>query len=153
MRTRFLLGALTGGVVDIVATNLLTLPVLVVAATTIDIAQVPKSQLSAAMLETLRVHPALYVAAFIAGILASILGGYVAGMIAKGSYTLSGALSAYLCVGMGIYAILTGKLGMVPLWQHIVILPLSPVLGVIGARLYARRRERQVNAPLVTAEG
>jgi hypothetical protein len=74
----------------------------------------------------------------------------VAARMAKRSYLLNGALSAYLCVGSSIYALVTGHGGTIPLWQHIAFLPLSPALGALGGWIVATRGEAG-ESPMVEA--
>jgi hypothetical protein len=144
MRKISIVGVLVGGVVDIIVTNILMIPVFFVAAGMAgsELAGAAREQVTPIIIGVLRDHPALYAAGFVGGVLASILGGYVAARIAKRNFLLNGALSAYLCIGSGIYAMVTGAGGTIPLWQHIVFLPLSPALGALGGYIVARRHDR-----------
>ena len=138
-------GVVVGGVVDIVATNLVALPVLVVAAAQANVAQLPKEEQGRAMLAAVNASPALFAVQLLLGSLCSVLGGYVAGRIAKRSEALNGALSAFLCVGFGVYALISRSDSIGPL-GHAAFLVLSPVLGAAGGVLGARRNSRKAAA-------
>jgi hypothetical protein len=141
MRRISIAGVLVGGVVDIIATNILAIPVIFAAAdmANADLAGAARDQVGRILIGVLRDHPVLYIAGFVGGALASVLGGYVAARMAKRGYLLNGALSAYLCIGSSIYALVTGTGGTVPVWQHIEFLPLSPALGALGGYIVAKR--------------
>jgi hypothetical protein len=79
MSKRLLIGALVGGVVDIAAANLLSVPI-------------------AAYLAALHANHLAYALSLGIWGLSSILGGYVAARIAKGKGIVVGALSSYACV-------------------------------------------------------
>jgi len=68
-------GVIIGGVVDIVATNLVALPVLIVAAAKANAAQLPKEEQARALLDTLQASPALLGIQLVLGSLCSVLGG------------------------------------------------------------------------------
>jgi hypothetical protein len=151
MRRISIAGVLVGGVVDIIATNLLAIPVIFAAAdmANADLAGAARDQVVPLIMGVLRDHPVLYIAGFVGGAMASVLGGYVAARMAKRGYLLNGALSAYLCIGSSIYALVTGRGGAIPLWQHIAFLPLSPALGALGGYIVAKRGDR---ADMMAAE-
>ena len=141
MRKISIPGVLVGGVVDIIATNLLMIPVIFAAADVADadLAGIAREQVGPMLLGVVRDNPSLFLAGCLGGAAASVLGGYVAARIAKRSYLWNGALSAYLCIGSSIYALVTGQGGTIPLWQHIAFLPLSPALGMLGGYIVAKR--------------
>ncbi|HET7552533.1 MAG TPA: hypothetical protein VFK04_14680 [Gemmatimonadaceae bacterium] len=141
MRRISIAGVLAGGVVDIIATNVLAIPVIFAAAdmANADLAGAARNQVVPILMGVLRNHPVLYIAGFVGGAMASVLGGYVAARIAKRGHLWNGALSSYLCIGSSIYALATGTGGTIPLWQHIAFLPLSPALGALGGYIVAKR--------------
>ena len=134
MRRISILGVAVGGTVDIVATNLTAVPVIIYASAQIGLLEIPQAQQSAALMAYLKGNFALYAALTILGCLCSILGGYVAALIARRAEILNGAASAFLCVGLGIWSMVQGT-EQVPTWLHILLLPLSPVLGALGGYL------------------
>jgi hypothetical protein len=83
-----------------------------------------------------------FVAASILGGLCSILGGYVAARIAKHDEVLNGALSSIFCVGIGVYAVISGS-AAAHLGLHLAFLPLSPLLAAFGGYLSLHRCARQ----------
>jgi hypothetical protein len=144
MRRISMAGVLVGGVVDIVATNVLAIPVIFAAAdmANADLTGAARDQIVPIITGVLRDHPVLYIAGFVGGAMASVLGGYVAARMAKRGHLWNGALSSYLCIGSSIYALVTGAGGTIPLWQHIAFLPLSPTLGALGGYIAAKRGDR-----------
>jgi hypothetical protein len=134
-------GVALGGVVDIVATNLLALPVVILAGLQANVAALPKEEQTRAVIDTLQGTPSLYATQLVLGALASILGGYVAAKVAKRGPLLNGALSAFLCVGSGVYTMIARTDTMGP-WSHAGFLILSPVLGAFGGWLWERRQSR-----------
>ena len=75
----------------------------------------------------------------ILGGLCSVLGGYVSARLSKHDEVLNGGLSSVLCIGSGVYALLSGA-GHV--WLHLIFLPVSPALGALGGFLRVRRVTR-----------
>jgi hypothetical protein len=79
-----------------------------------------------------------YVSYAILGGICSVFGGYVSARIAKHDELLNGALSSILCVGGGMYAVISGSAAD-DLWMHLLFLPLSPTLGALGGFLRTRQ--------------
>jgi hypothetical protein len=134
-------GVLVGAVVDILATNIVMVPLLAVASVKLGVARLPKAEQTAAMMSALQPGSSYYVWALLLGSACSILGGYVAARIAKRSEVLNGALSAILCIAFGLYAFAKGIGGASPS-THVLFLVLSPVLGSLGGFLRARTGPR-----------
>lgn len=130
-------GVLVGGIVDIVATNIAAIPIVIIAIARVG-SNTPREQLTAALASTLRSDPLLFIAAFVVGSACSILGGYVAARIAKRAEVLNGVLSAWLCVGIGVYSVAAGKSNG-PVWLIILGFTLSPAMGALGGRLGIRK--------------
>jgi hypothetical protein len=124
-------GVAIGNIADIVATYVVLLPLTVYIAIS--------SGLPPA--EILKAGTVFYVFYAILGGICSVLGGYVSARIAKHDELLNGALSSILCVGGGLYAVISGS-GADDLWMHLVFLPLSPALGALGGFLRARQHAR-----------
>lgn len=129
---------LIGGVVDILATNILTLPLFAWVLGSSGVAAMPASQQAAAYGEQLSNSPALYSSALLLGALASVVGGWVAAGMARQAEAMHGALSAFLCVAMGVYG-WAADAGNVSAIEHAAFLVLSPALGAFGGVLRARR--------------
>lgn len=124
-------GVAIGNITDIVATYVVMLPLMVYFAIS--------SGLPPA--EILKESTVLYVSYAILGGVCSVLGGYVSARIAKHDELLNGALSSILCVGGGMYAVISGGAAD-DLWMHLVFLPLSPALGALGGYLRSRQAAR-----------
>lgn len=146
-------GVLVGAVVDIVATNVVMVPLLAVASVNLGIARLPKAEQTAAIMGALRPGSSYYLWAIVLGSACSVLGGYVAARIARRGEVLNGALSAILCMGFGLYAFARGTDGGSPT-THVAFLALSPALGALGGYLRARtgpRSDRQGVTPAAAA--
>jgi hypothetical protein len=133
-------GIVLGGITDIVATNIVAFPIVIVAALQADAVNLPKEEQTRAVIDTLQGTPSLFVTQLVLGALCSVLGGYVAARIAKRSPLLNGALSAFLCVGFGLYSLVARADALGP-WSHPGFLLLSPALGAMGGWLWQRRRQ------------
>jgi hypothetical protein len=92
--------------------------------------------------EILRGSAAFLVGSSILGGVFSVLGGYVSARFAKHDEVLNGALSSILCIGNGLYALISGSAAD-HLWLHLLFLPLSPALGALGGFLRSRRTARK----------
>ena len=142
MKTRSIVGVLVGGVVDIVATNIFAIPVVMY----VVFRDHPVgSDASQALARTISSDPSLVATMMVLGALASVLGGYTAAWIARRNHLLIGALSAYLCVASGIVSLAHGIPG-VSLLQHLGGLVLSPALGLLGGYLRSLQTRRVARA-------
>lgn len=142
---RLVVGVVAGGVTDIALTNILALPIVIYVMLSAGIVNLPRAQQSAAAIAALHSSPAFYAVSLCVGAACSIVGGYVAAWIAKERELLAGALSSFLCVATGIYALATGN-STDPLWVTLLLFLLSPALGVSGGYLRRSRRYRSVRA-------
>ena len=119
-------GVAIGNITDIAATYLIIIPLMVYFS--ISLGKPPA--------EILKENTVHYYSYAILGGLCSVLGGYVSARIAKHDELLNGALSSILCVGSGMYAVISGGAAD-DLLTHLVFLPLSPALGALGGFLRA----------------
>lgn len=147
MNVRSILGVVVGSITDIVATNVLVLPVGIAAMIAGNVMQLPKARQSGEMIAAMHSHPILYGTSLILGAAASVLGGFVAASIARRSEVLIGALSSFLCVGSGIYGIVSGTTSE-PMWLALLMMPASPALGALGGHLQLQRRSRRMKTAL-----
>jgi hypothetical protein len=151
MRKISIIGVLIGGVADILATNVAAIPIVVyVMATSPNLATLPQAQQTAAVMAAIQANVGIYLTLGVLGAICSVLGGYVAALIAKRAQVLNGALSAYLCIGSGIWALFAGH-EQLPIWLHILLLPLSPGLGAAGGYLRALQLRRRAQVALTGA--
>ena len=144
MKRISLKGVIIGSITDIVATNILALPLIIYIAATSHLSALPKEQISNELVQTLHNDPILFSTQLLIGSSCSILGGYVAALIAKHDEVLNGALAAFLCVGSGLYALLFGA-SSVPVWQILAGLIASPALAAFGG--YLRLKTMRAKQP------
>ena len=131
MKTVSLGGMIVGGIVDIVSTGIFALPLTIYLMMKFNLLLVPPDQMQTAMAAAIHSSLILLVVQYLPGTAGSILGGYAAALIAARSELLNGALSAFLCVAIGIYAWINIKIP-VPAYQHVLGFVLSPALGMLG---------------------
>ncbi len=147
MKRVSVMGVVVGAVADIVASNVAAFPILVVAATKVDVRSLPKQEQGHALLQAVQATHSLFAAQLLLGSACSVLGGYIAARIAKHDQVLNGALSAFLCVGLGVYALLAKSDGFSPL-THAALFVASPLCGALGGYL-AERGSRSTAGPPV----
>lgn len=130
-----------GAVADIVLTNILILPVVVI--TDAGIARAtPGAKIAAgSFTHALATNKELYVITMLLGSLASVIAGWIAARVARRAEGINGAASAIACVGLGVYALIRYP-AATPLWEHITFFILAPILGAVGGLLSRRRNER-----------
>jgi hypothetical protein len=137
-----ILGVLVGGIVDVVSSVVLGLPLAVYMALKVPMDLRTDPHASAAISAAMKGNHALYITQLAIGLLCSALGGYIAALIAKRHERLNGTLSCWLCISMGIVGMAIG-LDKDPLWQQIPLLVSSPIMAFIGGNLRLRQRMRQ----------
>jgi hypothetical protein len=144
MKRISLKGVAIGSITDILSTNLVLFPVLIYVLAS---AGVNANATTAPITTVLKESTFWFISSPILGGLCSMLGGYVAARISKHDELLNGGLSSILCVGSGVYALVSGSAAG-HLWLHLVYLPLSVALGTFGGLLRARQNpQRGLNAP------
>jgi len=130
-------GVFWGGVVDVVTTNILSLPVVFYVMAHLRMPHASGGQMQAAVLSAIHSNPLVFGIAATIGVGCSVLGGYVAARIAKRNAGLNGALSAWLCIAIGIYSLAVGAhAGAIGL--KLVDFVVSPLAGLAGGYLYGR---------------
>ena len=136
-------GVLIAGIIGILSSSVLGIPLAVYAVSKVDLAHTPKDQLGAAVAAVSHGNPWLYGTQLAVGLTCSVLAGYVAAWLAKHDELLNGTLSSFLCVAIGIYSIASGKDSHAH-WVQILILISAPVCGFFGG--YLRVRQRRIPA-------
>jgi CHASE2 domain-containing sensor protein len=136
MSLRPAIGVLVGAVADIGLTVILS--------TLLFFNRIPAANLSGdeyerAVEQALLDNPILFASQLLLGSTCSVLGGYVAARIARRGELLNGGLSSFLCVGFGVQSLYVGK-SLLPLWFHILWLPITPALAVLGGYICLRRK-------------
>ena len=148
MRRVSIVAALLCGPLDLILTSVLALPVVIIANIQAQSWTLPKAEQTQALFSVLQQHPGLYAASIALGSCASIVAGFVAARIARRAPLLNGAISAWLCIASGVYAMFQAN-SFMPTWQSLVLLPLSPALGALGGWLWQRRSQRKAKlAPM-----
>ncbi|MDD4962701.1 MAG: hypothetical protein PHI11_02145 [Gallionella sp.] len=127
-------GVALGSITDIVASNILVIPLIIYVVATRQLASLQSDQFAEALLQTMQNTPLLYATQLLIGSACSILGGYIAARIAKHDEILNGAFASLLCIGSGLYVRLFASLH-VPLWQHLLGFVASPALSAFGGYL------------------
>jgi len=127
-------GVAIGNVVDIVASNIVMVPVMIYVLASAKTGSPPDHD-AASVTEALKTSNVFLATSKILGGLCSVLGGYVSARIAKHDEVLNGTLSSILCIGFGIYTVVNGTSH---LWPHLLYLLLSPALGALGCYLRSR---------------
>lgn len=141
MRRVSLKGVLIGSVVDTVGSTLGGLALVMVVAASPAVAALPADGRGQVIHDLIVQRPALYLTGFLIGTVCSIIGGYVAARIAGRDEILNGALSSFLCIGLGIYELVQPAGGQTPL-IHILEFVASPTLGALGGYLRDLQRGR-----------
>ena len=132
-------GVIIGGVLDVALSNLAAIPMLIYAAIRLEAWKLPRAEQSRALVNAMTNDTRLLVVGLVVGAVCSVIGGYVAARIARREALLNGALSAWLCIPFGVYALIAGG-DSLPLWVHVFFLLMSPLLGAAGGQLWLRRR-------------
>ena len=135
MKRISLKGVAIGNIADIVSSNVIGL----LLAAYILISSAPSGLADGSATQVLMASSFYRVSVIILGALCSVLGGYVSARIAKHDHVLNGALSSVLCIGFGVYALLSGSAAG-HLGLHLALLPVSVALGALGGYLSSRRR-------------
>jgi hypothetical protein len=134
-----ILSAFVGGVVDVVLSMLFNTIFLVAWVMPKLIGQ-PGPEMAAKLKDAVSGDATVFAVTFVIGSICSILGGYIAAKIAKCGEVLNGALSAWLCVSMGLYSLFAGSASAVHgTTVSILAIPLSIALGAFGGFLKGRR--------------
>jgi hypothetical protein len=140
-------GVVVGGVTDIVATTILSIPVVAyIMMTKLQLSNLSQDQLQIAVTAALQADRLLYVCQLIVGSACSVLGGYIGARLAKHDELLNGSLTSFLCVGGGFYALATG-VGSGSLLLHVAGFVVSPALGLLGG--YLRLVEKRASGTTV----
>jgi hypothetical protein len=141
MKRISLKGVAIGNIADIISTNVILLPVIVYIVASSTSGSLPDHGAGSSA-EILRGSTPFLVSSSVLGGICSVLGGYVSARIAKHDQVLNGSLSSILCVGSGVYGLISGTAASHS-WLHLAYLPLSPALGALGGLLRLRQIARR----------
>jgi hypothetical protein len=126
-----IVGVLIGGIVDVGASGLLGIPLVVYVMVRHDLLHAHQGSAAASIIHS---SAWLYGMQLAIGVGCSVLGGYVAARIAKHDELLNGLLSSFLCTAIGVYSVFSGKDSQSVLVQ-ILLLTAAPVLALLGGYL------------------
>jgi fructose-specific phosphotransferase system IIC component len=132
-------GVVVGGIVDVVASGLLGVPLVIYVMVKHDLFHSPAS--SAAIASAVHASGWLYGFQLTIGLSCSVLGGYIAASIAKHDELLNGLLSSFLCTAIGVYSIFSGKASESVRAQTLLLIA-SPAFAFLGG--YFRQRQKQI---------
>lgn len=132
-----IVGVLAGGIIDIIASNILTLPIGVYLLSKISADTAP-DRVPDAMISAMHAQPLLYALQLLVGLGCTVLGGYAAAWIARREETLNGVLASWAGVAVGIYAVASGK-STDPLLLQILLLLVTPPFSLLGGWLRLRQ--------------
>lgn len=142
-----ILGFTIGAVVDIIGTNIWGIFMTIYVMLSYGLLQRAASsptEVTANVLEIFQRDPLIFSVNFLVGAMFSILGGYIGAYIAKHDELLNGALSSFLCVLSGIYALLfTGPHPVYLVVLEILALIISPLLAMFGGYLRLKQKTRK----------
>jgi hypothetical protein len=142
MKVRSVVGVIVGGVVDIVATNVFGIPLVIYVMYRDHLAGAGAAR---ALASAITSDPSIVVTMMVLGGVASVLGGYTAAWIAGRSFLVIGAFSAWFCTVFGIMSLVHDDAGT-SLLQHLGGLVLSPALGLLGGYVRSLQTRRVVRA-------
>jgi hypothetical protein len=144
-------GVLIGAVVDVVASQVLGIALTVAITVSLLAGGMPKAEVPAALVSSLQ-HGWPFMAMLTVGSGCSILGGNLAALIARRGELLNGALSAVLCMAIGLYTLTHGK-SAGALIRDVVLFVLSPALGTLGGYLRLRTKRTGPSDSAVATAG
>lgn len=142
MSVRSIVGVTVGAIIDIVATGVLgTLLVF----NKVSAANLSGEEYERVVERAMLDDPLLFAAQLFLGSACSVLGGYLAARIAKRNELLNGGLSSFLCLWFSIQSLYVAK-SLLPLWLHLVWLPITPALAVFGGYICLRQKSARQSA-------
>ena len=134
-------GVLIGAVVDVITSVLLGVPLAIYAMSKLDLTHTPKEQIGSALTAAIHGSIPLHLAELLVGLCCSVLGGYVAAWLAKRGEVLNGALSSFLCLALGVYAVASGKDSNAH-WVQVLLFVGSFACASLGG--YLRLRQNRI---------
>lgn len=136
-------GVALGGLVDVLASMILLIPLAIYAISNLDLAHIPTDHVGVTVAAAMNKNAPIYVLQLAIGSGCSLLGGYLAGRLAKHDELLNGALSSFLCVTLGLWTVIFGK-EVHSLAEEILLLVASPTLGLVGGYISLVRRKNSI---------
>lgn len=137
-------GVFVGAITDIVATDLLNIPLVMYEISKNNASGLSREQAQAKWVTAFHGDVLVYLAGVSIGLACSIFGGYVAAYIAEHDELLNGTLSSFLCVTIGTYSIAAGHYASSHWMEAAMLFAAAPGCGLAGG--YLRFRQRQPKA-------
>ena len=138
MRGISIKAVLVGAITDVVASTIFGIPLGIYVVSSHGLGGLHRDALRAAVVTAVHNSPSLYADQLLIGFGSSVLGGYVAARLARENRRLNAVLAAWLCMGIGVHALITGQDGMSP-FVVIFMIALTPLCYLMGALLQGRR--------------
>lgn len=135
MRKISIKGVLIGGVLDVVLSAILGVPLVIFVIASRGIGRLPKDQMRRALVMAIHGTPSLYAVQLFIGAISTVLGGFVAARLARHDHILNGLLSSAVCMAIGVYSIMTGKSSEPLVGQLVLLLVITPLCGATGGYL------------------
>jgi len=132
-----MVGVALGGITDVVTSTIFSIPLLIYVMLKYEL--VGGTQGSYAIVSLIHSSGWLYGLQLAIGLGCSSLGGYLAARIAKHDELLNGTLSSFLCIVIGIYAVMAGKDSQ-PVLVKLLLLIAAPVFALLGG--YFRQTQK-----------
>jgi hypothetical protein len=130
-------GIIIGGMTNLVGSMAMLVPVAIGAAMRIDLSALAPGERALAVAEALQ-RPGYQLPALLLGSLFSVVGGYVSARCAQRAEVMNGALASIPSMLLGVSPLLGGHVPL-PLWQHLGLFALCPVVGALGGYLRLRQ--------------
>jgi hypothetical protein len=108
MRNLSIKGTVIGAVVDVLLSFVLGAVLTIYVIATHSLSSASAEQLGNSVITAIDQNWMLYSVKLLIGFGCSVLGGYVAARLSRESLLVNGALASWLCVGLGIYSLLSG---------------------------------------------
>jgi hypothetical protein len=137
-------GMMIGGITDIIATVVLTIP-LVVYVIIDQLRAATKEPLEVAVMAAIYANPILYGLQSLISLGCSVLGGYVAARVANHDELLNGLLASVLSIGLAVYS-LTNSNNVESSLLPALLLVSSPLCSALGGHLRRLQIRARANA-------
>ena len=143
MRKVSIKGVLVGGIVDIIATNLLMIPFIIYVMVKYGLLHTPKPDVQT-FTAVIHGNPSLYAIQLLIGLSCTAFGGYISALLAKHDELLNGLISSLLCLALGVYSLIAGKT-TTSVQVYVILLVASPAVAMLGGYLRALQIRAHAN--------
>ena len=137
-------GVLIGGIIDVVASVVFSLPLAIYVVFKLDLSRLPPNRMYSAIISALHGNLRFHIGQSIIGLTCSAIAGYVAAQLAKHDELLNAGFSSFLCVALFLYSVASGK-DAHPLPLEIATLLAGPAFGVLGGYLRVVQKRKRID--------